>query len=80
MGGVKNKWGSNIYYYITTHSLFHFFRNSQHQHPAKRMFLLRISVGNMNASVVTCQYHQIYHFSFTKRFLGSLCKCIYLEF
>ena len=30
MGGVKNTWGSNIYYYITTLSLFHFYRNSQH--------------------------------------------------
>ena len=29
MGGVKNTWGSNIYYYITTLSLFHFYRNSQ---------------------------------------------------
>ena len=27
---LKAKWGSNIYYYITTLSLFHFFRNSQH--------------------------------------------------
>ena len=31
---VKNKWGSNTYYYITTLSLFHFLRNSQH--PEKR--------------------------------------------
>ena len=30
MGGVKNKWESNICYYITTLSYFHFFRNSQH--------------------------------------------------
>ena len=30
MGGVKNIWGSNIYYYITTLSLFRFYRNSQH--------------------------------------------------
>ena len=30
MGGVKSKWGSNTYYYITTLLLFHFFRNSQH--------------------------------------------------
>ena len=29
MGGYKNKWGSNIYYYITTLSLSHFFRNNQ---------------------------------------------------
>ena len=31
MGGVKNKWGNNVYYYITTLSLFHLFKNSQHQ-------------------------------------------------
>ena len=30
MGRVKNMWGINIYYYITTLSLFHFFRSSQH--------------------------------------------------
>ena len=30
MGGVKNKWGRNFYYYITALSLFYFFTNSQH--------------------------------------------------
>ena len=30
VGGVKNIWGSNIYYYITILSLFHFFKNSQY--------------------------------------------------
>ena len=30
MSGVKNKWKSNIYYYITALSLFNFFRNSGH--------------------------------------------------
>ena len=78
MGGVKNIWGNNIYYYITTLSLFHFFRNSQH--PEKWDIFLRISSGNVNASVVTCQYPQIYNFSFRKEFLETLCKCIYLEF
>ena len=39
------------YYYITTLSSFHFFRNSQHQHPEKRMFLLRIYLGNVNVSL-----------------------------
>ena len=38
MGGVKNIWRSNMYYYITTLSLFQFFR---------------IYSGNVNASVVT---------------------------
>ena len=69
MGGVKNKWGSNIYYYIITLSFFHFFRNSQH--PEKwKVFLLRIFLGNVN--VVTCRYPQIYNFSYRKEFLETL--------
>ena len=44
--------------FITTISLFHFFRNSQL--PEKWMFLLRISSGNVNASGVICQYPQVY--------------------
>ena len=56
--------GGNFYYYITTLSFFHFFRNSQH--PKSEVFLLRISLGHVNASVVTCQYPQIYNFSFRK--------------
>ena len=47
MSGVKNKWGSNI----TRILLFQFFRNSQQP---SQVFLLRISLGNVNASVVTC--------------------------
>ena len=30
MGGIINIRGSNIHYYITTRSLFHFFRIRQH--------------------------------------------------
>ena len=70
MDGVSNKWGSNIYYYITTLSFFHFFRNGQH--PEKEVFFLRISLGNVIASFVTCQYPQIYDFSFRKEFLETL--------
>ena len=33
------------------------------------VFLLRISLGNVNASVVTCRYPQIYNFGFRKEFL-----------
>ena len=44
------------------------------------VFLLGISLGNMNASVVTWRYFQIYNFSFRKEFLETLCKCIYLGF
>ena len=74
MGRVKNKWRSNIYYYITTFSLFHFFRNNQD--PEKWI----VSLGNVNGSVVTFQYPQICNFSFRKEFLETLCECIYLRF
>ena len=33
------------------------------------VFLLRISFGNVNASVVNSRYPQIYNFSFRKEFL-----------
>ena len=36
------------------------------------VFLLRISSENVNASVVTCRYPQIYNFGFTKEFLETL--------
>ena len=70
MDGVKKKWGSNIYYYITTLSLFHFFRNSQHS--KSEVLLLRNPSGNLQ--------FEIYDFSFRKEFLQTLCKCIYLGF
>ena len=63
---------------ITTLSLIDFFKNSQH--PESEVLLWRISLGNVNASVVTCRYPQIYNFSFRKEFLETLCNCIYLEF
>ena len=45
--------------FFTIISLFHFFRNSQN--PEKWSVSIRISSGNVNASVVvTCQYPQIY--------------------
>ena len=78
MGGVKKIWESNIYYYITTLSLFHFCRNSQH--PEKWSVFLRIYSGNVNASLFTGQYLQIYNFGFRKGILETLSKCIYLEF
>ena len=43
-------------------------------------FLLRISSGNVNASVPTCRYPQIYNFSFKKEFLETLCNCVYVGF
>ena len=60
---------------------FHYFISLETANTQKsEVFLLRISSGNVNASVVTCQYPQIYNFSFRKEFLETLCKCIYLEF
>ena len=57
MGGVKNIWVSNIYYYITTLS---YFISSETANTQKsEIFLLRISSGNLDASVVTCRYPQI---------------------
>ena len=45
--------------FITIISLLHFIRSSQH--PEKWGVSIRISSGNVNASVVvTCQYPQIY--------------------
>ena len=78
MGGAKNKWESNIYYYITTFSLFHFFRSSQH--PEKLSVSFKNFLGSVNASVVTSWYPQIYNFNFRKEFLETLCRCIYLGF
>ena len=67
-----------IYYYIT---ILHYFISSETANTQKtEMFLLRISSGNLNLSVVTCQYPQIYNFSFKKEFLETLSKCIYLAF
>ena len=34
-----------------------------------KVFFLRISLGNVNASVATCRYPQIYNFSFIEEFL-----------
>ena len=48
--------------------------------PKSEVFLLRISLQNVNASAVTCQYPQIYNFSFRKEYLETPCKCIYLGF
>ena len=36
------------------------------------VFLLRISSGNVNASVVNCRYAQIYNSSFRKELLETL--------
>ena len=60
---------------------FHYFISLETANTQKsEVFLLRISSGNVNTSVVTCQYPQIYNFSFRMKFLETLCKCIYLGF
>ena len=60
MGELKT---NNIYYDITTLSLFYLETSNIQK---SEVFLLRISLGNVNASVVTCRYPQIYNFSFRK--------------
>ena len=58
---------------------FHYFISLETANTQKsEVFLLRISSGNVNALVVTCQYPQIYNFSFRKEFLETLG--IYLVF
>ena len=71
--------GGVIFITILLH--FHYFISLKIASTLKsEVFLLRISLGNVNASVVTCGYPQIYNFSFREEFLETLCNCIYLEF
>ena len=58
MGGVKNIWGNNV----TVLLHFHYFISLETANTQKsEVLLLRISLGNVNALVVTCRY-----FSFRK--------------
>ena len=60
---------------------FHYFISLETANTQEReVFLFRLSSGNVNGTVVTCWYPQIYNFSFRKEVLETLCKCIYLEF
>ena len=78
MSGVKNKWGK-VFITILLH--FHYFISLETANTQKsQVFLLRISLEIHNASVVTCQYPQIYNFNFRKEFLETLSECIYLVF
>ena len=62
---------SNIYYYITT---LHYFISLEIANTQKRdNVLLRNSSWNLNASVSTCKYPQIYNFSFRKDILETPC-------
>ena len=70
-------YGGVIFITILLH--FHYFISLETANTQKsEVFLLRISLGNVNASVVTCRYPQIYNFCFRKDFL-ELSKCIYLQ-
>ena len=63
-GGVIN---------ITILLHFHYFISLETAITQKsEVIVLRISFGNVNASVVTCRYPQIYNFSFRKEFLETL--------
>ena len=67
--------------FITTLLHFHYFISLVTANNQKsEVFFLRISLGNVNASVGTCRYPQVVNFSFTKEFLETICKCIYLGF
>ena len=59
--------GGVIFITILLH--FHYFISLETANTQKsEVFVLRISLGNVNASVVTCPYPQIYNFSFRKEF------------
>ena len=71
--------GGVIFITILLH--FHYFISLERANTQKsEVLLLRISLGNVIASVVTCRYPQISNFSFRKEFLETLCLCIYLGF
>ena len=71
MGGVKNIFGV-VFITILLH--FHYFISLETANTQQsEVFLLRFSSRNVNTSVVTCQYPQIYHFNFRKEFLETLC-------
>ena len=70
MDRVRNKW-EIIFITILLH--FHYFIFLERANSQKsEVFLLKISLGNVNASLVTCRYPQIYNFGFRKEFLETL--------
>ena len=66
--------------FITTLLHLHYLISLETANTQKSEVFLRISLENVNASIVTCRYPQIYNFSIIKDFLETLCKCIYLGF
>ena len=75
MGGNRNIWGGGggvIFNAMLLH--FHYFTSLETAKTQKsEVFRLRISSVNVNASAVTCQYPQIYNFSFRYNFFKTLC-------
>ena len=82
MGGATNIWrggggggggGGGAVIFITMLLHFHYFISLERADTQKReVFLLRTSLGNVNALVATCHYPQIYKFAFRKEFLETL--------
>ena len=75
MGGVKTNRGVifttillRSYYFISLETV-----NTQ----KSELFLFRISLGNVDASDVTCRYPHIYNFSFRKEFLETLLETLF---
>ena len=63
--------GGVIFITILLH--FHHFISLKTANTQKNeVFRLRLSLGSVNASVVTCRYPQIYNSSFRKEFLATL--------
>ena len=53
--------------FVTILIHFHYFISLETANAQKNeVFILRISLENVNASVATCQYPQFYNFSFRK--------------
>ena len=73
MGGATNIWRGGGVIFITMLLHFHYFISLERADTQKReVFLLRTSLGNVNALVATCHYPQIYKFAFRKEFLETL--------
>ena len=69
---VKLKTNGGVIF-ITVLLHFHYlFRNNLAHIQKKEVFFLRIYLGNVNASIVTCRYPQIHNFSFRKERLETL--------
>ena len=73
MGGVKIIWGSNIYYY-------NFIISETANTQKSEVFLLRISSGNVNASVFVTCYSNLFKNSLRKTSLFVLFELLPARF